>query len=78
MSQISKANNTSITHKNERMSNPVNELCQLCEHVRKRKPTQLPPLAMRVSGDLQAVGLKKVMLLHLLYHPHLDNCIVCW
>ena len=44
----------------------------------KRKPTQLPPLAMRVSGDLQAVGLKKVMLLHLLYHPHLDNCIVCW
>ena len=44
----------------------------------ERKPTQLPPLAMRVSGDLQAVGLKKVMLLHLLYHPHLDNCIVCW
>ena len=24
----------------------------------ERKPTQLPPLAMRVSGDLQAVGLK--------------------
>ena len=25
----------------------------------ERKPTQLPPLAMRVSGDLQAVGFKK-------------------
>jgi len=25
----------------------------------ERKPTQLPPLAIRVSGDLQAVGLKK-------------------
>jgi len=24
-----------------------------------RKPTQLPPLAIRVSGDLQAVGFKK-------------------
>jgi len=36
----------------------------------ERKPTQLPPLAIRVSGDLQAVGFKKVMLLHLLYQPH--------
>ena len=36
----------------------------------ERKPTQLPHLAMRVSGDLQAVGFKKGMLLHLLYHPH--------
>ena len=36
----------------------------------ERKPTQLPPLAMRVSGDLQAIGFKKVMLLHLLCHPH--------
>ena len=25
----------------------------------ERKPTQLPPLAIRVSGDLQAVGFKK-------------------
>ena len=25
----------------------------------ERKPTQLPPLAMHVSGDLQAVGFKK-------------------
>jgi len=25
----------------------------------ERKPTQLPPLAIRVSGDLQAVGIKK-------------------
>ena len=25
----------------------------------ERKPTQLPPLAVRVSGDLQAVGFKK-------------------
>jgi len=32
----------------------------------ERKPTQLPPLAIRVSGDPQAVGFKKsVMLLHL-------------
>ena len=25
----------------------------------ERKPTQLPPLAIRVLGDLQAVGFKK-------------------
>jgi len=25
----------------------------------ERKPTQLPPLAVRVSGDLQAVGFEK-------------------
>ena len=25
----------------------------------KKNPTQLPPLAIRVSGDLQAVGFKK-------------------
>ena len=25
----------------------------------ERKPTQLPPLAIRVSGDLQTIGLKK-------------------
>jgi len=25
----------------------------------ERKPTQLPPLAIRVSGDLQTVGFKK-------------------
>ena len=36
----------------------------------ERKPTQLPTLAIRVSGDLQAVGSKRVMLLHLLYPPH--------
>jgi len=38
----------------------------------ERKPTQLPPLAIRVSGDLQAKPLvsKRVMSLHLLYHPH--------
>ena len=35
----------------------------------ERKPTQLPPLAMCVSGDLQAVGSKSVMLLFLLYQP---------
>jgi len=39
----------------------------------ERKPTQLPPLAVRVLGDLQAVGFKKsdvIDLLHLLYQPH--------
>ena len=29
-----------------------------CHSVFERKPTQLPPLAIRVSGDLQAVGFK--------------------
>ena len=27
----------------------------------ERKPTQLPPLAIHVSGDLQAVGFKKLV-----------------
>jgi len=34
-----------------------------------RKPTQLPPLAIRVSGDPRLVS-TRVMLLHLLYQPH--------
>ena len=36
----------------------------------ERKPTQLPPLAMRVSGICKRLVSKRVMLLHLLYHPH--------
>ena len=40
----------------------------------KKKPTQLPPLAVRVSGDLQAVGFKKsdvkLITSSILYQPH--------
>ena len=36
----------------------------------ERKPTHLPPLAIRVSSDLQGVGFKKSDVLHLLYQPH--------
>jgi len=42
----------------------------------ERKPTQIPPLTICVSGDLQKVGFKnRAMLLHLLYQPLLHSTL---
>ena len=38
---------------------PPFSILNFTHSVFERKPTQLPPLAIRVSGDLQMVGFKK-------------------
>jgi len=65
---------------------PASSLNSKFHFVFERKPTQLPPLAVRVSGDLQAVGFKKsdvitssipTTLPWLLTHPAVNFTLHC-